>query len=91
VFIDYDLCVDFTQAFATTLRALRHERKLSQESLAELSGVHLNSVGLLERGEREPSLYMVFQLAQGLNMSPSEIVKAVSARKPKIESRSGPY
>lgn len=83
--------MDFTQAFATTLRALRYERKLSQERLAELSGVHLNSVGLLERGEREPSLYMVFQLSVGLRMAPADFVKAVSAKKPEIQSRTGPY
>lgn len=91
MFIFYYVWVDFTQAFATTLRSLRADRKLSQERLAELSGVHINSIGLLERGQREPSLYMIFQLAEGLSMTPAKIVEAVSARKPKIQSRSGPH
>jgi transcriptional regulator with XRE-family HTH domain len=81
--------LEFDQAFATTLRVLRTERKLTQERLAELSGVHLNSVGLLERGLREPSLYIVFQLAAGLGITPAELVQAISERRPSIKSRSG--
>ena len=81
--------MEFAQAFATTLRVLRMERDLTQERLAERAGLHLNSVGLLERGLREPSLYTVFQLATGLDMTPAEFVQAVSERRPSIKSRSG--
>ncbi|AHF90700.1 DNA-binding protein [Opitutaceae bacterium TAV5] len=83
--------MQFAQAFATTLRTLRTERDLTQEQLAERSGVHLNSVGLLERAAREPSLYIVFQLAKGLGMTPAELVRAVTARNPRIETRSGNF
>jgi len=83
--------VDFAQAFATTLRTLRIEKKLSQEGLAERAGLHINSVGLLERGLRQPSLYTVFQLAVALEVSPSRFVQAVEERKPVIVTQAGPY
>lgn len=81
--------MDFAEAFATTLRVLRSERDLTQEGLAELSGVHINSVSLLERGLREPSLYIVFQLAAGLGMKPDDLVRAVADRRPQVKRRSG--
>jgi transcriptional regulator with XRE-family HTH domain len=76
--------LDFTQAFSTTLRVLRVEKNLTQEQLAELAGLHINSVGLLERGLREPSLRTIFQLAHGLGIQPDDLVRAVAARNPAI-------
>lgn len=67
------------------------ERNLSQEELARRSGLHINSIGLLEREQREPSLYTVFQLAIGLGISPAEFVQAVSNKKPAIQTDPGPY
>lgn len=66
---------------------LRSERGLTQERLAELAGVHINSVSLLERGLREPSLYLVFQLAAGLGMAPDAFVRAVMNRRPRMRAR----
>ena len=61
---------------------VRRERKrlgLSQEELAEESGIHRNFVGLIERGERSASIETVFKLARGLGFKGSKLVRLVEA------------
>lgn len=53
-----------------SLRAIRHERGLSQEGLGELLERHRTYVGGLERGERNPSLRVVEDLAARLGVEP---------------------
>jgi transcriptional regulator with XRE-family HTH domain len=83
--------VDFVQAFATTLRTLRVERKLSQEKLAEKAGLHINTISLMERGLRQPTLYSVFQLSVALDLSPPQLIQAIVDRNPEIKTQFGPY
>ena len=62
------------EAFGQVLRALRRERKLSQERLALESGQDRSYISLLERGKNSPSLETIFRLAKVLAVKPSEIV-----------------
>lgn len=57
--------------FGKRVRALRQERELSQEKLAELAGLHRNYVGGIERGERNVGLGSIYALAAALGVSPS--------------------
>lgn len=59
--------------FGKRIRALRLERHLSQEKLAELADLHRNYVGGVERGERNVSLLNIFKLAEGLNIRTSKL------------------
>lgn len=65
------------QAFGIVLRGVRAELTVSQEGLAHQAEFHRNHIGLLERGERGPSLKAVFKIAHALGVSPSDLVRQV--------------
>jgi putative transcriptional regulator len=52
--------------FYTRLPVLRAERGISRKELAELAGVHYQTIGYLERGEYSPSLVLALRIAAAL-------------------------
>ncbi|CAN7598663.1 helix-turn-helix transcriptional regulator [Variovorax paradoxus] len=77
------------QTFGEHLRALRHDRLITIEQLAELAGLHPNYVGSVERGERNLSLFNIWRLAGGLEVSVSQLVETLPARVVKRVRRAG--
>jgi transcriptional regulator with XRE-family HTH domain len=54
------------------IRRLRKGRGLSQERLAELSELHRNYVGGIERAERNVGVIALLRIARALGVSPRE-------------------
>ena len=77
------------QAFGEHLRALRHDRLITIEQLSELAGLHPNYVGSVERGERNLSLFNIWRLAGGLEVSVAQLVETLPARGGKRVRRAG--
>src|SRR5581483_3005157 len=50
-------------------------RELSQDELGARSGYRRMYLGLLERGEKSPSLRTMFDIAASLEVRPSEIIR----------------
>jgi len=69
-----------TQTLASNVRFLRRAKKISQEELAEISGLHRTYVGSLERGERNATLSTLEVLASALKVSVPELLTPVCGR-----------
>lgn len=57
--------------FAANVRRKRLELGLSQEELAEAAGVHRTYVGMLERGEKNVTIYNIERIALALQINPA--------------------
>ena len=71
--------------FATLIRHRRLEMRLSQPELARRANISPSYVAWLEKGKRVPSLATSRQLAQALDLSEDEILKA-AGRVPKEDA-----
>lgn len=58
----------------TKIRLERTKRGLSQEKLASLANLNVNSVGAIERGVSSPSLETLEQIANALEMPLLELI-----------------
>lgn len=66
--------------FGQVLREYRTRKKWSQMKLAMEAGMHLNALGNLERGKRNPSLQTIFLLCRALDVPAAKLIAAVENR-----------
>lgn len=64
----------FLSVFGKRVRAVRKAKKISQERLAELSGLHPTYISDIERGKVNASIYSCFMITNALGVSLSELV-----------------
>ena len=60
--------VDIKTVFGANVRTVRLFKRVTQEQLAELTGLHPNYVGSVERGERNISIVNIQKIVDGLGV-----------------------
>lgn len=73
--------------FPERLTALRKERALTQQALADLVGCHVLQIRRYEGGTSQPTLEIIKRLAQALRVSADALVFDASERGPDEELR----
>lgn len=63
------------QLFGSRVKQLRQAEGLTQEQFAAKCGLHKNYIGMVERGERNPSLINIEIIAKSFNISISDLMK----------------
>ena len=71
---------ELAQAFGAAVRALRTERGIAQESLANLAGIERSHMGKVERGEHMPTLAIIFKIASALDCSTAVLMTATEGQ-----------
>ncbi len=66
-----------TRLLGERVRTRREQLGLSQESLADLCGVHWTFLGQVERGQRNLSLHNLLKVAAGLEVDACELVRGL--------------
>jgi len=61
-------------AFGNRVREVRASSGLTQEALAEATGLHATFISNVERGYRVPSLPTVLKLARGLKVDAGDLI-----------------
>lgn len=57
------------------IRRIRKQMRLSQEELADRAGMHLSTLGRIERGESNPPVHTVSKIAKALKTSVDELFR----------------
>ncbi len=67
--------MNLLEVVGNNIRACRNRLGISQEKLAELSGLHRTYVGGVERGERNISILNLDKIAAALKVRPDALLR----------------
>lgn len=62
-------------ALGTNLREAREKLGLTQEQVAQRSGVHATEVSRIEGGKRDPKVSTVERLAEAIKVKPGQLLE----------------
>ncbi|MBE6175009.1 MAG: helix-turn-helix transcriptional regulator [Rikenellaceae bacterium] len=60
--------------FGQSVAKIRNSQHLSQEELADKCGLHRTYIGIIERGEKSPTLETMNKIAIGLGVSLKDLL-----------------
>jgi transcriptional regulator with XRE-family HTH domain len=66
---------ELLKSFGERIRELRKSKDWSQEVLAEKTGFHRTYIGMIERGERNPSLININVFAKTFEINISNLLE----------------
>ncbi|MBM7324788.1 helix-turn-helix transcriptional regulator [Agrobacterium sp. S2] len=67
--------MDLKEVMAINLRRIRHERQITQEELAHMSGISARYVGSIERADKSASVTVLGKISEALNIDPNELLR----------------
>lgn len=68
---------DPLEQLSANVRAIRTERGLTQEQVADVGGLALSDVGRIERGQRDPGVRVLARLSRGLGVRVAELLDGI--------------
>lgn len=69
--------MNIVDVFGARLQEIRKSKGISQEKLAEMSGLHRTYISSLERGARNPTITTLQSLAIALNVKISFLLEGI--------------
>lgn len=60
--------------FGKRVQKVRQEKGVTQEKLAEMLSMHRTYIGLIERGERNPTVRTLYKIAKALKVKASYLL-----------------
>lgn len=78
--------LDVTTVVAGNFKQIREQRKLSLDETAELTGVSKSMLGQIERGDVNPTIVVLWKIANGLKVSFTSLLESVQAEAVIIKS-----
>ena len=65
---------DILEKFGQKIQKVRKEAGISQEQLAAKLAMHRTYIGMIERGERNPTIRTLYKIAKALGVKSSELL-----------------
>lgn len=67
--------MDLKEVMAINMRRLRHDKDMTQEEVAERSGLSTRYIGSIERGKVSASVSILGKMADALDVDPCELIR----------------
>lgn len=65
---------DILEKFGEKVQKVRKSRDISQEELASKLSMHRTYVGMIERGERNPTIRTLYKIAKALKVEAKDLL-----------------